>query len=90
MSSLNYKLKVKVNPNTSQKQVQWRGDHLKVNLTAPPEDGKANQQLLELLAEMFDLSTADLELVQGTTDEYKVIRMKNLDRETLVRVLNDK
>ncbi len=86
---LNYSLKIKANPGTSQCRAKWRGDHLKVNLTAPPEQGKANEQLFAFLADLFNISTGNLEFKRGTTSEYKTILLKNLDRETLVRKLNE-
>ncbi len=86
---MNYRMKVKVNPSTSQIKLRWRTDHLKVNLTAPPEDGKANEQLIRILADEFQISKSDVEIVAGETEEFKTVKMENLDREQLVRRLND-
>jgi hypothetical protein len=85
---MEYRMTVKVNPGTSQLKAIWRGDHLKVNLLAPPEDGKANEQLISFIADTFGLSESDLEIVKGETSQHKTIILKNLDREVLVRKMN--
>ncbi len=86
---MEYRMQIKVNPGTSQCSMRWRSDHLKVNLTAPPEDGKANQQLANLIAGKFNLANSDVEIERGHTGENKSVLLKNLDRETLVRRLNE-
>lgn len=48
-------------------------DTLKVKLTAPPTDGKANKQLLGLLAKAFGLRAADIEIVRGSSSRHKTI-----------------
>ena len=49
------------------------GVALKVAVTAPPADGKANAALLRLLARLFRLPQRDLELVLGAADRRKVV-----------------
>ncbi|MGM0380590.1 MAG: DUF167 domain-containing protein [bacterium] len=86
---MDFRMKVKVNPGSSQQKLIWRGDFLKVNLTAPPEEGAANRQLIELIADNFDLKNDDVELIRGETSENKTVMLHNLNRETLVRKMND-
>jgi uncharacterized protein (TIGR00251 family) len=45
----------------------------KVQVTAVPEDGKANAALLKLLSKSWKLPKSDMEIVQGATDRRKVI-----------------
>lgn len=49
------------------------GDFLKVKLNSAPEKGKANNELLNLLAEHLNLRKTDIEILQGQTDNYKTI-----------------
>ena len=49
------------------------GAALKVAVTAPPADGKANAALLRLLARLFGLPPRDFELVLGAADRRKVV-----------------
>lgn len=47
---------------------------LKVRLTAAPEDGKANEALLRLLAKEWKCPPSSLEIISGETSRYKIIR----------------
>ncbi|MFA6525613.1 MAG: DUF167 domain-containing protein, partial [Patescibacteria group bacterium] len=49
------------------------GDFLKVKLNSAPEKGKANAELLNLLAGHLHLRKTDIEILQGQTDSYKTI-----------------
>jgi uncharacterized protein len=46
---------------------------LKVSVRSPPEDGKANKELLELLAEAWKLPKSSLSLLSGDSSRQKVI-----------------
>lgn len=48
----------------------WNG-RVKVAVRAPPEDGRANEELLELLAGALDLRARDLVLARGATARLK-------------------
>jgi uncharacterized protein (TIGR00251 family) len=52
------------------------GVELGVRVTAPPEDGRANEALLRLLAKAWRCPAADLSLVQGATSRHKVIHRR--------------
>jgi len=47
------------------------GGALKVSVTAPPEDGRANDAILELLHEWLGIRRSQLELVAGRTNRNK-------------------
>ncbi|HEX3152449.1 MAG TPA: DUF167 domain-containing protein [Gemmataceae bacterium] len=44
---------------------------LKIAVTAPPEDGRANQALTELLRDWLGLKRSQVELASGTTQRNK-------------------
>jgi uncharacterized protein (TIGR00251 family) len=46
---------------------------VRVSVTAPPEDGRANEALLQLLARVLRLPRRDLEIVAGTTSRHKTV-----------------
>lgn len=52
------------------------GDRLKVRITAPPLDGKANQHLIQWLSTLFDVPKRDIEIVQGAFGRHKTLRIK--------------
>ena len=49
--------------------------HLKVAVTAPPEDGKANAALLKLLAKTWKLPKTSLTIASGATSRRKVVQI---------------
>ncbi|HEX9802955.1 MAG TPA: DUF167 family protein [Gammaproteobacteria bacterium] len=66
-------LSVRVQPRASKDEIV--GPHgtesLKVRITAPPVDGKANAHLVKFLAKSFGVAKSQVELVSGTTGRDK-------------------
>lgn len=75
---------MKVNPNSSKRIARWKGSFLKVNLTSAPREGRANEELIEYLEELFDLDGGDVVLVSGERSTRKTLELRNLDRNELV------
>lgn len=51
------------------------GDELKVAITAPPVDGKANSHLITFLAKQFRVPKSQVVLVKGDTSRHKQIKI---------------
>ena len=60
---------------------------LKVAVTAPPEGGRANEAIAEVLAEALGLRTSAVQVVGGLTSRQKQVLVKGVKRETVERVL---
>lgn len=70
------RLPVKVVPGASRGEIAgWMGDRLKVRVAAPPERGKANEALVELLAEVLGVPRARVRIVSGTASPLKVVEV---------------
>jgi hypothetical protein len=69
--------------------VYGEGDaaQLKIQVHAPPLDGRANVVLLEFVAEMFGLSKSAVELVSGQSSRSKVILLKGISMERAGSIL---
>jgi hypothetical protein len=65
--------------------VGLHGDALKLRVTAPPEDGRANKAVVALLAEACGLAPSAVELVRGATSRRKQFRLSGLTEEELTR-----
>jgi uncharacterized protein (TIGR00251 family) len=61
---------------------------LKVAVTAPPEDGRANQALVEALAEALGVKRSQVELVAGATARDKRFLIRGVARSVLERRLS--
>jgi len=78
------RLKVKVVPSSSRNEiVGWLGEALKIKVTAPPEKGKANEAVVELLAAALDIATDDVIVVSGHASPAKVVAVSGMDDETI-------
>lgn len=51
------------------------GDAIKLTLTAPPVEGKANEACVEFLAEFLNVPRASVTIVAGQSSRNKVIRV---------------
>jgi uncharacterized protein (TIGR00251 family) len=72
---------VKVQPRARRNAVTGSvGDALKLALTAPPVDGRANQALIEFLAELFEIPRASVTIASGETSRNKVVRISGVSR----------
>ena len=56
---------------------------VKIRLTAPPVEGKANQALIEFLADVLEVPRARIEIVAGATGKDKLVSILDLDAETV-------
>ena len=72
-------LQLKIVPNASRNRIDGlHGDAVKIRLTAPPVDGKANTALVEFLAEELQCPKSAISLVAGATARSKRILITGL------------
>ena len=61
------------------------GGRLRLRVNAPPEGGRANARVVELVAELFELKRAEVELVSGETSRQKDLALSGLSLEDASR-----
>ena len=72
-------LNVKAQPRSSKAGVDGLlGDAVKVKIKCAPVDGKANKELIETLADAFDLPRSAVEFKSGETSKTKRILLRGL------------
>jgi len=66
-------LSVRVSPNAHRSGIEgiWNDTHLKIALTAPPVDGKANECLIEFLSDHLSIRKSAITLQSGQTGRQK-------------------
>ncbi|MBD2667320.1 hypothetical protein B6N60_02350 [Richelia sinica FACHB-800] len=70
--------KVKVKPNSKQQKITEQEDgSLIVHLKSPPVDGKANEELIKLLAEKFNVPKSAIRIKTGVSSRQKLIEIED-------------
>ena len=64
-----------------------QGDRLKVQLTAPPVDGAANEALRLLLAKRLGVARGQVSVVRGESGRKKTVRVVGANRAGLLAIL---
>jgi len=69
-------LKIYLQPKSSKNEVTgpYR-DGIKVKVTAPPMEGKANEALVRFLAKKFGISPSRIEIIKGLHSREKTLRI---------------
>jgi uncharacterized protein len=71
--------KVKVHPRGKKNAIGGEvGDALKVSLTAPPADGKANAACIALFANLLKVPRSSVTIAAGQTSRNKMVRVRGL------------
>ncbi len=79
---------VHVQPRAAKNQVAGLHDGaLKLRLTAPPVDGKANKAVIACLASLLGVSKSSLSLVSGHKSRRKQVLVQGVDQDTARRLL---
>ncbi len=82
--------KVKVIPSSSTNQVVGVYDGmLKVKISAAAEKGKANQQLVEFLSKVLQISKKDTTITSGATRRVKTVKVSGLTCEQVMGKLSE-
>ena len=71
---------IKVTPGAKRNLVKKEDTILKVYLTAPALDGKANKALVPVLAEYFCVKKSCIEIIKGLNSRHKIISIKDLSK----------
>ena len=77
-------LRLHVQPRAAHNQVAGlQGEALKLRLTSPPVDGKANKAVIATLARLLELPKSCLSLRSGLQSRTKTVRIENADEAQL-------
>jgi uncharacterized protein (TIGR00251 family) len=68
-------LKIKVIPNAGKNEVIKEGEILKVKISSPPTKGKANKEVIELLANFFGVKKNCIRIIKGEKSREKIIEI---------------
>lgn len=73
------KIKVKVKPNSKQQKIeQFEDGTWIIRLKSPPIDGKANQELIALLAKKWKVPKKQITIKTGLSCKHKLIEIEGI------------
>ena len=81
-------IKVRVQPRAPRTEII--GDHdgaIKMRLTAPPVNGKANEECRRFLAKLLGVSATSVEIISGESSRDKIIRVQNISARRVLEAL---
>ncbi len=70
-------LRVKVRPKSKANEIvdTMEDGTIKVRVKAAPEKGKANKEVIEVLAKEYGVKKSEVEIVGGKVDQIKLIKI---------------
>lgn len=77
-------LRIRATPRAKKSEISeiLEDGTIKVRLTAPPVEGKANKALVEFLSQILGISSAQIKIISGKTGRNKLVRIDGIDGET--------
>ena len=84
VSESNTTLTIRVIPRAKKSEISQVLDDgtIKIRLTAPPVEGKANQALVKLLADKFRIPSSNIEIISGKKGRNKVVLLEGINEKT--------
>jgi uncharacterized protein len=91
-NSLEAVITVKLTPRSSKNEFVgiMENGTIKIRLTAPPVDGKANQALIGFISEKLDISMGKIKILSGQTSHTKMISILGMPREEIIKRIQEK
>jgi hypothetical protein len=82
------RIAIRVHPRARRTAVAGRlGDSWKLDLAAPPVDGKANEECIRFFAVLAKVPRSCVRIVTGATSRNKVVEIEGISQEMLERLL---
>ncbi len=79
---------LRISPNASKNEVIKTSESVKIKITAPPVDGKANKCLIEYLSKLFRVPKTSIVILRGETSKDKTLLIKISDGDKIQLVQN--
>ncbi len=77
-------IEVWVQPKSSHDEIiGFQDGRIKVKVAAPPEGGKANERLREIIAKALGVSKSSIKIVRGETSRLKILKILGVSQDKL-------
>ena len=82
-------LSIIVSPRSASNSIVGVTDgRLKIKLTSPPVDGKANQALINYLSKLLKVSKSSIEILKGKTSKKKLVLIEDISEAEIIEVIS--
>lgn len=79
---------IRVHPRAKKNTISGEvGDALKMSITAPPVDGKANEACVEFFAKLLKVPKSSVSIAAGQTSRNKVVRITGVSAAEMSGIL---
>ena len=82
-------IKVKVIPKSRHRTVKYENKTLKVWVNSPPEDGKANTELVRILAKLFKIPKSYIKIIRGLSTRNKIVDITGISSSDIEKIASD-
>ncbi len=72
------RIPIKVIPGSKKNSVTCEGDTVKVYVTAPPVEGRANESVINVLAAHYGVKTRNIQIVKGLKTRRKIVNIEGI------------
>ncbi len=84
------KVKIKVHARGRASRITGRvGDEFKLEVAAPPVDGKANKAVVEFFAGLFGVPRSAVRIVTGERSPHKLVEIDGITEADLAKLNNE-
>jgi uncharacterized protein len=85
---------LEVSPGSKETKVpsgynEWR-KRIEAKLKAPPEKGKANEELIKALSGLLKVPASSMTITSGATDSRKSIKVHGMSREDVINIMRSR
>lgn len=89
LKSVGVKILFRVSPNAKSTSVTGMEDNgtIRLRLAAPPNDGKANAELVRWLAETLGVKSRQVEILSGHASRSKIVAVTGLEKAEVLRMI---
>lgn len=79
---------VKLVPNSSlSKIVDFTDDYVRIKISAPPIENRANKELIEFCSDLFDVNKSKISIISGEKSKIKKVLIKEAKKEDVTQKL---
>ncbi len=69
-------IKIRAIPNAKNNEVTTEVDKIQIKVAAQPESGKANKEIIKILADHYKIKKSKIRIIQGLKSRDKVIKIE--------------